>query len=75
MLNFTLTPDQLALQNNVREFAVKEILPLAWFYDEANELPSHIINKASEIGLMSRDMPKEYALPRPNRLWARTWPV
>lgn len=60
MLNFTLTPDQLSLQKNVREFALKEILPRAWFYDETNELPSHIINKASELGLLSGDMPKEY---------------
>jgi len=60
MLNFTLTPDQLSLQKNVREFALKEILPRAWFYDETNELPSHIINKASELGLLRGDMPKEY---------------
>lgn len=60
MLNFTLTPEQLTLQKKVREFAIKEILPLAWFYDEANDLPEHIINRASELGLTSGDLPQEY---------------
>jgi len=59
MLNFTLTTEQISLQKKIREFAIKEILPLAWFYDEANELPVHIINRASELGLTSGDLPQE----------------
>jgi acyl-CoA dehydrogenase len=60
MLDFTLTPEQLSLQKRAREFALKEILPLAWFYDEANEIPMQILNKASALGLMNGDMPKKY---------------
>ncbi|MFZ1038177.1 MAG: acyl-CoA dehydrogenase family protein, partial [Smithella sp.] len=60
MLDFTLTPEQLLLQKRAREFALKEILPLAWFYDEANEIPMQILNKAFALGLMNSDMPKKY---------------
>ncbi len=48
------------MQKKAREFALKEILPLAWFYDEANEMPMQIINKASALGLMNGGMPKKY---------------
>ena len=65
MFDFTLTPEQLSLQKRAREFALKEILPLAWFYDEANEIPMYLINKASELGLMNGDMPKKYGARNP----------
>ena len=60
MLDFTLTPEQLSLQKSSREFALKEILPLAWFYDEVNEIPMQIINKAAALGFMTGDMPEKY---------------
>ena len=31
MLNFELTPEQLDLQKKARDFALKEILPVAWY--------------------------------------------
>jgi rubrerythrin len=34
MLNFNLTPEQLDLQKNVRQFALEELLPVAWYFDE-----------------------------------------
>ena len=34
MLDFSLTPEQLELQQKAREFAKNEILPIAWYYDE-----------------------------------------
>ncbi len=34
MLNFQLSPEQLELQKKAREFALKEILPVASYYDE-----------------------------------------
>ncbi len=39
MLNFSLTPDQLDLQQKARDFALKEILPVAWYYDEQDNSP------------------------------------
>jgi hypothetical protein len=38
MLDFRLSPQQLKLQKKAREFALKEILPVAWYYDEIDLL-------------------------------------
>lgn len=60
MLNFILSPEELSLQNEAREFALKEVLPIAWYYDEANEIPIYLLDKASDLGIMNGDIPKEY---------------
>ena len=60
MLNFDLTPDQLTLQKKAREFSLKEILPVAWAYDEKDETPMSVIRKAHEAGLMNGMIPKAY---------------
>jgi acyl-CoA dehydrogenase len=39
MLEFTLSPEQIALQQKARAFALKEILPVAWYYDAADDMP------------------------------------
>ncbi len=60
MLDFTLTPEQLNLQQKAREFAKKEILPVAWYYDEIDETPVPLIKKAYEAGLLNGDIPRKY---------------
>jgi len=60
MLNFQLSPEQLELQKNAREFALKEILPVAGYYDEIDETPLPVLKKAFESGLMNGDIPKKY---------------
>ncbi|MGW8194634.1 MAG: acyl-CoA dehydrogenase family protein [Desulforhopalus sp.] len=60
MLNFRLTQDQLDLQQKARAFAQKEILPVAWYYDEKDELPLKVVRKAFEAGLVGSDIPKEF---------------
>ncbi len=60
MLNFQLSPRQLKLQKQAREFALKEILPVAWHYDEIDETPLPVLKKAYESGLMNGDIPKKY---------------
>jgi acyl-CoA dehydrogenase len=60
MLNFSLSPAQLKLQKKAREFALKEILPVAWYYDEIDETPLPVLKKAYEAGLINADIPKEY---------------
>ena len=37
MLNFNLTPEQMDLQKSVRQFALDELLPVAWYFDEKNQ--------------------------------------
>jgi acyl-CoA dehydrogenase len=60
MLNFELTPEQMDLQKKARDFALKEILPLAWYYDENDETPLEVIRKAYDAGLINGDIPKAY---------------
>jgi acyl-CoA dehydrogenase len=60
MLDFTLTPEQLQLQQRAREFAINEILPVAWYYDEIDETPMSLLEKAYDSGLMNSEIPKKY---------------
>jgi acyl-CoA dehydrogenase len=60
MLDFTLTPRQLELQEKARDFAVKEILPVAWAYDEMDRTPMPVLKKAFQAGLMNSDIPKKF---------------
>jgi acyl-CoA dehydrogenase len=60
MLDFTLTAEQLELQQKAREFARKEILPIAWYYDEIDETPLPLLKKAYEAELINGDIPKQY---------------
>ena len=60
MLDFTLTPEQLALKEKARNFALKEILPVAWCYDEKDDIPLPVLQKAYDIGIMNSDIPQAY---------------
>jgi acyl-CoA dehydrogenase len=60
MLNFNLTPDQLKLQQKARDFALNEVLPVAWYYDEVDETPLDVLKKAHSAGIMNGDIPKQY---------------
>ena len=60
MLNFALTEEQLALQKLAREFSIKEILPVANYFDENDQFPVYIIKKAWEAGLTNLSIPKKY---------------
>jgi acyl-CoA dehydrogenase len=55
MIGFALSEDQVAAQKWVREFAQKEIRPVAPRYDEAEETPWPVLRKAAEIGLYGKD--------------------
>jgi len=60
MLGFELTPEQLEIRRRAREFALKEILPIAWAYDERDDLPQPVLTKAFEAGIVSADIPQTY---------------
>ena len=60
MLNFDLTPQQLELRQKAREFSLTELLPVAWYFDEKNETPKFILEKAFDAGLMNTDIPATY---------------
>jgi acyl-CoA dehydrogenase len=60
MLGFHLTPEQVEIQKRAREFALREILPVAWHYDAIDDTPLPVLRKAWEAGLMNADIPAEY---------------
>jgi acyl-CoA dehydrogenase len=60
MLNFSLTKNQLKLQEKARAFALETVLPQAWYYDARDETPVHILKEAFEAGLSNGDIPEEY---------------
>jgi hypothetical protein len=55
MIGFALDEDQVAAQKWVREFAQKEIRPVAPHYDETEEFPWPVLKRAAEIGLYGQD--------------------
>jgi acyl-CoA dehydrogenase len=55
MIGFALSEDQVAAQKWAREFAEKEIRPVAPHYDETEDFPWPVISKAAEIGLYGMD--------------------
>ncbi len=60
MLDFSLTQEQLELQEKVRSFTRREILPVAWYYDELDRIPLFILRRAFEEGIMNSDIPEKY---------------
>ncbi len=62
-MNFMLTEEQKALQKKAREFAIREVLPVARKYDESEEFPLPVIKKAWEEELLNLGIPKEYGGP------------
>src|ERR671929_279657 len=54
-MDFRLTEDLVTLQKWAREFAEKEIRPVAPEYDESEEFPWPVVKKAAEVGLYSLD--------------------
>ena len=60
MLNFSLSPELIAIQAEARKFALKELLPVAWEYDQREETPMHLLHKAYDAGLINGDIPEAY---------------
>jgi alkylation response protein AidB-like acyl-CoA dehydrogenase len=55
-----LTPEHLELQKAVRNFAQKEIVPIAAEYDESGDFPLETVRKMGAMGLMGIEVPEEY---------------
>jgi alkylation response protein AidB-like acyl-CoA dehydrogenase len=60
MIDFSLTDEQKQIRDWAHKFAEQEIRPVAQEYDEKEEMPWPVIEKAHEIGLMSYGIPGEY---------------
>ncbi|MCA0455895.1 MAG: acyl-CoA dehydrogenase family protein [Chloroflexi bacterium] len=59
-LSLQLTDEHLALQDAVRKFAQKEIVPIAAEFDESGEFPLTTIKQMGAMGLMGIEVPEEY---------------
>src|SRR5439155_1615722 len=60
MFDLTLTDEQNDLVATAREFAKKEIIPVAGHLDEEGKFPAEICNKAFHLGLMNLEVPERY---------------
>jgi len=59
-MDFSLTEDQKMLRSMVRDFAEKELEPIAAEIDEECRYPAESIKKIAELGLMGIPFPEEY---------------
>jgi alkylation response protein AidB-like acyl-CoA dehydrogenase len=55
-----LTAEHESLRKTVRDFARKEIAPIAAEFDESGEFPLETIKKMGALGLMGIEAPEEY---------------
>jgi len=60
MIDFSLSEQQKAFQKTARDFAHKEIAPVALDYDKNPRFPADIIQKAHVAGLMNLTCPAPY---------------
>jgi alkylation response protein AidB-like acyl-CoA dehydrogenase len=59
-MNFDLTDEQQMMQTAAREFATREVAPVAAALDASGEFPFDTIRKAGELGFMGVEVPAEY---------------
>ena len=59
-INFELSDEQKMLKETSRDFAEKEIRPVAEELDRDSIFPHDIVKKAWELGLMNTTVPEEY---------------
>jgi butyryl-CoA dehydrogenase len=59
-MDFTLTEDQQMFQKMVREFAQKELEPIAAQLDEEARFPTESYKKMAELGLFGVTIPEKY---------------
>jgi len=59
-MDFALTQDQKMVRDMVREFAEKELEPIAAEIDESREFPTATLKKMAGLGLMGVVIPEQY---------------
>jgi alkylation response protein AidB-like acyl-CoA dehydrogenase len=60
MIEAALTREELDILEYVKEFAQKEVKPLAREIDRKKEVPKSIIDRMAQLGLFSSTIPKDY---------------
>ncbi|MCX7958284.1 MAG: acyl-CoA dehydrogenase family protein, partial [Deltaproteobacteria bacterium] len=59
-MNFDFTEEQKMIRDMARDFAKKEIAPVAGKYEREGHFPKAILKKLAELGLMGVNIPQEY---------------
>ena len=59
-MNFNLTKTQELFRQMIREFADKEVKPLAAEIDEQERFPQETVEKMAKLGLFGIPLEKEY---------------
>ncbi len=62
-MQFALTDDQRAIRDMVREFAAKEVMPVAGKHDREHSFPEATTRRMGELGLLGVTVPQEYGGP------------
>ena len=62
-MQFALTDDQRAIRDMVREFAAKEVAPVAARHDRDHSFPEATTRRMGELGLLGVTVPTEYGGP------------
>ena len=59
-MDFALSEEQAMYRDLFREFAEKEVAPLAEHIDKAEEIPAGLFGKAAAQGFMGATLPEQY---------------
>ncbi len=59
-MNFELTEDQLLIKEMIRDFAQKEIVPVAKSLEENHQFPQELLRKLAHLGILGMSIPSEY---------------
>lgn len=59
-MNFDLSPEQIMIRNTVRDFAEREVKPVAQELDEKGEFSYDLTKKMGELGLFGMNIPESY---------------
>ncbi len=59
-MDFTFSPEHVALRRMIREFAENEVAPIAAEIDREHRVPMDVMRKLGEIGLLGVCFPQEY---------------
>ncbi len=59
-MNLDLTEEQKAARQTARDFAEKEIMPVAREYDEKAEFPADLVRKMADVGIFGTAIPEKY---------------
>ena len=66
-MNFTLSPEEALIQTTAREFAEKELAPIAGSIDKKGEIPRAVLDKMAALGFLGMLTPESFGLaPRPS---------